>query len=267
MTHRILLAISILATLAVADAHAQTPGPVRLRLVSQRRIGGMDEPRTVGLTGANRQNGRNYRFRESFPHDLPEYVEREVDYLPLAIADSTADGWLAFYRSPPGRFDARNASFEVVLHGVGGEQRWKRVLNDHLSRPDHLEITDVRYADGKLYFNESCQSYSREAAGRCSSLVRIDPATNRVEWRTRPLVSNGIFILHGPWVITGYGFTAEPDSVFVIDRETGRVLATAPVDKMPDYLEVKDGRLYVTTLHSLYVFDLATDGRTGRMGR
>lgn len=267
MTHRFLLAISILATLAVGDVQAQTPGAVRLRLVSQRRIGGMETPRALGLTGANRQNGRNYRFRETFSQDLPEYVLRDVDHLPLSIADSTADGWLAFYRSPPGRLEPRNSSFEVVLHGAGGEQKWKRVLNDHLSRPDHLEITDIRYDGGKLYFNESCQSYSREAGGRCSSLVRIDPATNRVEWRTRPLVSNGIFILHGPWVITGYGFTAERDSVFVIDRETGRVLASAQVDKMPDYLEMKDGRLYVTTQRSLYVFDITTDGRTGRMGR
>jgi hypothetical protein len=183
-------------------------------------------------------------------------VAREEDGMQLSIADPTADGWLAFYRTPPGRDEPRNSRSAAVLYGAGGERKWALGLNPLMSRPDRLEVTDVRYAGGRLYFNESCQSYSREAGGRCSSLVRADPAAGRVDWRTPPLVSNGIFILYGPWVIAGYGFTAEPDFVRVIDRETGRILATARVDTAPEYLEVRNGRLNVMTSRSLYVFEI-----------
>ena len=251
-----------LTLLAVFDvARAQSPAPIQLRLVVQRRIDEMTTPQTFGLTGANKPNGRMYRLRESIPGKLPEYVAREDGGLRLSIADAAADGWLAFYRSPPGVDEPRNSRFAAVLYGAGGERRWTVALNELMSRPDRLEITDVRYAGGRLYFNESCQSYSREAGGRCSSLVRVDPVARRVDWRTPPLVSNGIFILHGPWVISGYGFTAEPDSVFVIDRETGRILARARVDTAPEYLEVKDGRLYVMTSRSLYVFEIVQGRR------
>jgi hypothetical protein len=253
---RLLPLLALVATFATDVAHAQTPATVRLRLVVQRRIGATTTPQTFGLSGANKPNGRMYRLRQAIPDRAPDYVAREMDGLELYVADPAADGWLAFYRGAPGSDEPRNSRYVAVLYGAAGERRWTLPLNPLMSRPDHLEVTDVRYAGGRLYFNESCQSYSREAGGRCSSLVRADPAAGRVDWRTPPLVSNDVFILYGPWVISGYGFTAEPDSVFVVDRETGRVLASARVDSAPDYLEVKDGRLYVMTARTLYVFEI-----------
>lgn len=246
--------LALAASSAAAPLAAQAAAPVHLRLVVQRRIGAMTTPQTFALTGANKPNGRMYRLRESVPDKTPEYVARQVDGLGLSIAEATSDGWLAFYRSPPGRDEPRNSRFAAVMYGAGGQRRWTLPLNPLLSRPDRLEITDVRYANGKLYFNESCQGYAREAGGRCSSLVRVDPAAGHVEWRTPPRVSNGIFILDGAYVVAGYGFTAEPDSVRVIDRETGRILAATGVDTAPEYLEVKGGRLYVMTARSLYVY-------------
>ena len=32
-------------------------------------------------------------------------------------------------------------------------------------------LKNVRYDGGVLYFNEACQSYSKEAQGKCSSIV------------------------------------------------------------------------------------------------
>ncbi len=87
--------------------------------------------------------------------------------------------------------------------------------------------------------------------------MRVDPAARSVDWRTPPLTSNNVFILHGLWVIAGYGFTAEPDHLHVIDRETGRVLARRRLDSAASYLEVKDGGLHVVTYDSVYVFDLS----------
>lgn len=234
----------------------ETPAPpVRLVLVSRTRIA-QASPQALGLTGANKPNGWEQRLRQGTA-GAPRWVPRSQSGLPLFIADSTPDGWLAFYRTPLAEQAGRssNARFRAVMYQADDALRWDLDLNPFLSRPDHLEIQDIRYAGGKLYFNEACQSYSREAGGRCSSLVRVDPRAARVEWRSPPLTSNNIFLLHGPYAITGYGFTAEPDSLFVLSRETGRVLARAGLDSAHSYLEVKDGELWaVTASGNLYRF-------------
>ena len=60
--------------------------------------------------------------------------------------------------------------------------------------------------------------------GRCSSLVAVEPLTRTVVWRTPPLVSNNVFIVHQRYLITGYGFTAEPDALFIVRRSDGKVM-------------------------------------------
>ncbi len=198
------------------------------------------------------------RLRAEVPAAKPSFVPARLDGLELMIADATEDGWLGFYRTPLAEAarTSTNGRYRAILFGAGGERRWDVDLGRLLSRPDRLEIQDIRYADGRLYFNEACQSYSAEAGGRCSSLVRVDPAAAKVEWRTGPLVSNNVLLVHGPWVIAGYGFTNEPDALHVVDRETGAVLLRQPLDSAHAYLEARGGRLYVITYNSVYEFAL-----------
>jgi hypothetical protein len=209
----------------------------------------------LGLSGANKPNGLEYRMRESIPARRPAYLWTELDGLRLFIADSTADGWMAFYRGPlAGGPNGANVDYRAVLWRADGSRAWDIGLNRFLSRPDHLEIQDIRYAAGRLYFNEACQSYSREAQGRCSSLLRVDPVQGTVDWRTPPLTSSNVILVQGPYVVAGYGFTAEPDSVFLIDRALGRILDRQPVDSAPVYLEMVGGDLAVVTTNRLHVF-------------
>jgi hypothetical protein len=240
----------------------ESPPPPReirrpvLRLISReaRRGSGFGQ---LGLGHAT-PNRPGLRLRMGTPKVMPLYVPPRLDGLDLILADTTVDGWFGLYRTPLAEQAPmhRNGRFRAILFGPGGERRWDVDLGRLLSRPDRLEIQDIRYADGKLYFNEACQSYSAEAGGRCSSLVRVDPATAKVEWRTGPLVSNNVIFVHGPWVIAGYGFTREPDALHFVDRETGAVLLHQPLDSAHSYLEVRDGRLYVITHNSVYVFAL-----------
>jgi hypothetical protein len=152
----------------------------------------------------------------------------------LFLLEEAPDGFVGLYRDP---YDAsscklsgaENCSFGVALFDCSGQQRWLFLLDPLLSRPDHLEVQDMRYADGVLYFNEACQSYSREAGGRCSSLVAVEPLTRAVLWRTPPLVSNNTFLVHQRYLITGYGFTAEPDALFIVRRADGKVMQRLPI--------------------------------------
>ncbi len=166
---------------APASAAAPAPAPARtappaagrapadtlaeLRLVKREPLRGrsLDE---LGLSGGNKPNGPGERLRRGVPLETPAHVPRELDGLELFVADSTPEGWLAFYRGPlemrPG---SANAAFRAALFAADGGRAWEVDLGAHLSRPDHLEVQDLRYADGALYFNEACQSYSREAGG------------------------------------------------------------------------------------------------------
>jgi hypothetical protein len=199
-----------------------------------------------GLTGENKPNGPQYRFRESVPAGTPAYVARTREALRLMIADTTPDGWLAFYKGPLGE-DWANAQYRATLYAPDGSMRFDLPLNPLLSATRHLEIQDIRYADGTLYFNEACQTYARDAGGRCSALLAVDPHAARVLWRTAPLTSNNILLVHGPHIIAGYGFTAEPDSLFLLRRSDGVVLDRLGLDSAHRYLEIRDGVLHVLT--------------------
>jgi len=240
----------------------ETPAPAA-RLVRRRTepLNGRGYGQ-LGLTGANKPNGMEYRLREAVPAHRPAYLRTELDGLRLFIADSTADGWMAFYRGPlEGGPDGANVRYRALLYRPDGSPAWDVDLNRFLSRTDRLEIQDIRYARGRLYFNEACQSYSREAGGECSSLARVDPARGTVDWRTPPLISNNVILVSGPYVVAGYGFTAEPDTLFLVDRVTGRILDRQPLDSAHGYLEFVGDELVVVTTNQVHVF--AIEPRVG----
>jgi hypothetical protein len=172
---------------------------------------------------------------------VPAYVPRQSGSLELFLLDRADGGTFAFYRDPYGRNsctlrDDLNCAYEARFYDGGGRLAWTLSLADVMSRGDHLEVQDIRLADGVVYFNEACQSYSSGAHGQCSSLVAVDPRAHRVLWRTPPLVSNGRFRIRGCYIVAGYGFTAEPDALFLVDRTTGHVVEKYPVSSAPQRL-------------------------------
>ncbi len=168
--------------------------------------------------------------------DVPPFVLVQGGTRELFLLDQAPDGFVGLYRDPYGASSCRldgdaNCSFGAALFECSGKTRWLFALDPFLSRKDHLEIQDMRYADGVLYFNEACQSYSREAQGKCSSLVAVEPLTKTLLWRTRPLVSNATFLVAGRYLITGYGFTAEPDALFLVRRSDGKIMSSTPIPR------------------------------------
>lgn len=248
-----LLRVTLVSALAVTlqrPAGAQAARAPGLEVVSREPLRGRSSYQALGLTGANKPNGLIYRLRAHVPAELPGGVPRVMDGLPLHLAQRAQGGWLALYASAPeGR---ANAGYRAALFGKRGELVWKVDLNRFLSRPRDLEIQDIRLQGGKLYFNEACQSYSAEAGGRCSALVRVDPVRGTLDWRSRNLVSNNVFIFHGPYIVAGYGFTREPDFLYLVSPETGRVVASRALDSAHSYLEARDGDVYAVTNGNLY---------------
>lgn len=233
------------------------PAPVvtgrldRLNVETRQSLSALPAP----LTGENKLGGTALRFRRSIPNDTPEFVPRTRDGLDLVIADASSDGWFAFYKGECGGL-GDVCRYRAVLFDRTGAERWDLDLNRFLMQDEQVEIQDARLHDGRVYFNAACATYAAETGGDCSQLIRVDPEWREAEWRTSPLVSNNIFIFQDPFVVAGYGFTAEPDSLYLIDQQTGRIAARAGLDSAHEYLEIHDGTLYVVTYRSVYTFDL-----------
>jgi hypothetical protein len=176
---------------------------------------------------------------------VPGFVPLTDGTAELFLLDRVGDEFLAFYRDP---YDAgsctlagdENCRYLARLYDLRGEVLWSLELGPLLSRKDDLEIQDIRYDDGVLFFNEACQSYSREAGGRCSALVAVDPRAAKVLWRSAPLTSNNTFALVGAWIVCGYGFTAERDFLYVVRRSDGKRVAKAPLAAAPEGIIIDD---------------------------
>ncbi len=59
--------------------------------------------------------------------------------------------------------------------------------------------------------------------------------SKRLRWRSPALVANaGNFVLLNDTIVSGYGFTAEPDYLYAIDRATGRVKGRLLLPSSPE---------------------------------
>jgi len=167
--------------------------------------------------------------------DVPAHVPLEFADQKLDLLDPIASGgWVATYREGYDACSARGAHVNcratVKIFDASKMERASVALHALMSRPDQLEVQDVRYDGRTLYFNEACQSYSKEAYGKCSALVAIDPVANKVLWRTGSLVSNNYFLIVGEHIVAAYGFMGEAASIRIIRRSDGKVLETQKLE-------------------------------------
>ena len=119
----------------------------------------------------------------------------------------------------------------------------------------HVRWAEAR--DGVLYVSNTNMSYAKNAGGNNAYLSAIDLGTGELLWHSEPLVSNSRnFVLHGGYIISGYGFTAEPDHLVVLARDTGHVIEKRSLPTKPDVLLPKGGKLHVRGYDKDFVFDL-----------
>jgi outer membrane protein assembly factor BamB len=117
------------------------------------------------------------------------------------------------------------------------------------------EVTWAEHADGVIYVCNGGGSYAKEVYGKKGYVSAVDERGGLI-WRSDPLVCNANFVLRGRHLITGYGFTAEPDNVFVIDRATGETVSRTPVTSAPEIFVLEGDALHLRTYDTDYVFDL-----------
>ncbi|MBK9263483.1 MAG: hypothetical protein IPM54_27215 [Polyangiaceae bacterium] len=128
--------------------------------------------------------------------------------------------------------------------------------------PGDEDFTNAQVAwaiekDGVLYVSTAHPTYAKSSKGKNAFVTAIDAKTGELFWQSDPLVCNAQnFVIHGGYIICGYGFTAEPDFLYVLSRANGKTVSKTPLKSGPTYLVMKDGKLYVRTYDTDYVFDI-----------
>ncbi|WP_033152442.1 hypothetical protein [Pseudobutyrivibrio ruminis] len=122
-------------------------------------------------------------------------------------------------------------------------------------------VQDIQYAvmddnANILYVSIMHNGYSSENP-LSSHIVAIDLQKNEVIWRSEPLVSGLCnFIVDGDTIICGYGFTSEPDYIYLLDKHTGDKVDEISVKSAPEQFDIKGDTLYVATYNTAYEFTI-----------
>lgn len=244
-------------------------------------------PKLVQLSSKrNRITDEEAWFRDnrlSLPsYTIPHHPSRRVHPVPKHLLGSTA------FAGPPGPIAPLGGSgdllpsqipFEYDGHdidaglqgsdgflGIYAKERIVAVFDPAgtaLGAFDFVEYgraSDVRWADthdGVLYVCTSNLFYATESGGKNAFITAIEIGSGELLWQSEPLVCNTWnFLLREGWILTGYGYTSEPDFVFVLDARTGAVGQRIPVANGPNHLVERDGKLHVRTYDRNYTFAL-----------
>lgn len=126
-------------------------------------------------------------------------------------------------------------------------------LNDMFSK----QTTNWAVEDDKtLFVSHAGGGYAKDTKGMNAYITAIDLSNNKIIWRSQPLISYPNFLIVGDTIISGYGFSMEPDYLYLINKYTGKVIQRIPVKSAPSYLILKGDLLYVRTYDHDYVFKI-----------
>jgi outer membrane protein assembly factor BamB len=123
------------------------------------------------------------------------------------------------------------------------------MLVDGLALAARAVPLEIRWAEAQgttLYLETSHAMYARDTGGLNAFVWAVELPSGRVRWRSAPLVANGRnFLVRGDHLVSGYGFTAERDALFVLDGASGATLRRFELGSAPDLLHERGGVLYV----------------------
>lgn len=122
---------------------------------------------------------------------------------------------------------------------------------------------------GDAYGNWACieddilymeKYYNGYAAKNSAYLLAIDLKTGSLLWRSADQTCNSRnFYIVGDVILCGYGFTAEDDYIYQINKYTGEVTEQLKIAKMADYFMMMDDKLYVHTYDRDYVYHVSKE--------
>ena len=108
------------------------------------------------------------------------------------------------------------------------------------------EVVWARQLGNRLVVQTSHLGYARDSGDRNGYLTALDVRSGRIGWRSVSLVANADnFLVVSGLLVSGYGFTAERDWLYLVDPADGRVRHQLALPSMAERLSLRDGRIVV----------------------
>ncbi|MBN2620293.1 hypothetical protein JXB22_04305 [candidate division WOR-3 bacterium] len=123
--------------------------------------------------------------------------------------------------------------------------------------PDILEMCWFEAIDDLVYFNATYNGYADIRDNKTGYLYCLDTTNGGIKWATKNLISSYCgFTAYKDHLLTGYGFTAEPDFLYIVDRFNGDVTQTIPIKTAHEHIIIKNEKCYVRTYNMNYIFTI-----------
>ncbi|WP_051204895.1 hypothetical protein [Butyrivibrio sp. VCD2006] len=206
--------------------------------------------------------------------ELSEVKSTTTDWL-------NEDVWSAENGIPlPERFPFSDGTYNysVVNNAEGGELsltvfnedtqtlEGNYYFDEFISPPDKGEglfadftEPEIQYAlvkDNTLYVSLGHRTYAA-ANPHKSYIVAIDMVSGETLWKSDDQVCGSHnFLIMGDSIYCGYGFTDEPDFIYILNRHNGKVQKKIKVKSAPYYFIECDGYLFVLTYNTEYQYKI-----------
>src|SRR5690606_15984352 len=178
---------------------------------------------------------------------LPAEISTTLGSRTLAEAIQGIDHTIAIYDDPSG--ERRR---QVVVWDPSGDSLGAFDLSGW---PYDQELRWAQVQEGVLYMCTAHMTYASSTGGLNAFITAISLPTGDALWQSDPLVCNSwSFLLRDGWIISGYGFTAEPDFLYVLYMKTGEVVERKKLKSGPEVILEKGGTLFVRTYDRDYEF-------------
>lgn len=212
-----------------------------------------------------------YYIAENTQSDTKPYTINLIEETANEIIDT--EEWLAEYKSDYNAAKKLDGKYHAVIENNGTLVNIFEYdtciagldFTDYMYAPDLVEadkdfvderVQEVKIVNDILYASVFHYTYA-ESAPSNAYIVAIGLEDYSVIWKSQPLVCNSHnFEIVDDIIFTGYGFTAEPDYLFQIDRLTGCVLEQYKIRSKADYIIYIEDKLYVRTYNTDYVFEI-----------
>jgi hypothetical protein len=123
--------------------------------------------------------------------------------------------------------------------------------------PDILEMCWFEAIDDLAYFNATYNGYADIRDNKSGYLYCLDITSGEIRWATKNLISSYCgFTAYKDHLLTGYGFTAEPDFLYVVNRYNGDIVQTIPVRTAHEHIVIKNDKCYVRTYNTNYIYTI-----------
>jgi hypothetical protein len=137
---------------------------------------------------------------------------------------------------------------DALRHPPKANPQWKESAEQ--------DATYAQIVDDTLYLCNGGGSYAREVYGKKGFISAIHLATGEIRWRSDPLRCNATFAIVGDYLAAGYGFTNEPDFLYLLRLADGKTVAKAKLGSGPDNVSYDNKTIHVEAYRHVYEFEL-----------